>query len=144
MKDLETRLDIDALMRAFYDEVLRDPVIGFFFTDVAKLDLDHHLPIIGDFWETVLLGTGDYSRHGRSPMMVHLALNEKAPLEIQHFQRWLDIFIRTMDGMFEGKRATFAKERAQGIAVRFLSAATQANREKAAASSDAERASPAD
>lgn len=125
MPDLETRADIDALMRAFYDAVLRDPVIGFFFTDVAKLDLEHHLPIIGDFWETVLLGTGNYARHGRNPLMVHLGLNEKAAMRPEHFKRWLEIFFRTLDSLFEGKRATFAKQRAQGIAFRFMGAMTQ-------------------
>ena len=122
MRDIETRADIDVLMRAFYDEVLRDPEIGFFFTEVAKLDLDHHLPIIGDFWETVLLGTGDYARHGRNPLKVHLGLNEQAPLLPRHFRRWLEIFRRTVDRLFEGKRAAFARQRAQGIAFRFMGA----------------------
>lgn len=122
MADLETRADIDALMRAFYDEVLRDPEIGFFFTEVAKLDLNHHLPIIGDFWETVLLGTGDYARHGRNPLQVHLGLNAQAPLRPEHFKRWLEIFFRTVDRLFEGRRATFTKQRAQGIAFRFMGA----------------------
>src|SRR5690606_3660552 len=60
MRDIENRADIDALMSLFYNKVLTDDVIGYLFTDVAKLDLDHHLPVIGDFWETVLLGTGNY------------------------------------------------------------------------------------
>lgn len=136
MADIETRADIDALMRAFYDAALGDPVIGFFFTDIAKLDLAHHLPVIGDFWETVLLGTGDYARHGRSPMMAHLGLNDQSPMRLEHFKRWLELFFRTVDGMFEGKRATFAKERAQGIALRFHGATHAANAARAGQAAD--------
>jgi hemoglobin len=121
MRDIETRDDIDALMRAFYEKILQDPAIGYLFTEVAKIDLDHHLPIIGDFWETVLLGTGNYMRHGRNPLQVHLALNAKEHLRPEHFRRWLELFGESVDGLFSGKRALFAKQRAQGIASRFMS-----------------------
>lgn len=121
MHDLENRADIDALMNLFYNSVFEDDVIGYLFTDVAKLDLDHHLPVIGDFWETVLFGTGDYARHGRNPLQVHLLLNDKEALRPQHFKRWLEIFTASVDSLFAGKRAEFIKQRAQGIAFRFMS-----------------------
>ena len=70
-QDIENREDIDELMREFYAAAMTDEVIGYIFTDVAKLDLDHHLPIIGDFWETMLFQTGSYAKHGRNPMQVH-------------------------------------------------------------------------
>lgn len=119
--DIENRADIDALMNLFYTRVLSDDVIGYLFTDVAKLDLDHHLPVIGDFWETVLLGTGDYARHGRNPLQVHLLLNEKETLRPEHFKRWLEVFTSSVDELFTGKRAEFTKQRAHGIAFRFMS-----------------------
>ena len=43
-------------MRAFYGKAMSDPVIGWLFTDVARLDLEAHVPQIASFWETVLLG----------------------------------------------------------------------------------------
>ena len=52
MNDIETRTDIDLIMRVFYERALADEVIGFIFSDVAHLDLERHLPIIGDFWES--------------------------------------------------------------------------------------------
>ena len=52
--DITNRPDIDRLMNAFYSRALTDETIGYIFTDVAKLDLEHHLPIIGDFWESLL------------------------------------------------------------------------------------------
>lgn len=116
--DIENRADIDLLMTEFYSTAMVDNAIGYIFTDVAKLDLDHHLPIIGDFWETMLFQAGSYSRHGRNPMMVHAELNEKTPLKPLHFARWLEIFTETIDRLFAGERADFLKFRAAMIADR--------------------------
>ncbi|MEZ5429014.1 MAG: group III truncated hemoglobin [Pyrinomonadaceae bacterium] len=117
-RDIETREDIDALMRAFYAKALADEEIGYIFTDVARLDLDAHLPIIGDFWESLLLGRDTYRRHGRNPLQIHGQLNLRTPLENRHFGRWLEIFEATVDEMFAGPRADFAKTRAASVANR--------------------------
>jgi len=120
MKDIKNREDINALMRSFYQRAIGDEIIGYIFTDVAKLDLEHHLPIIGDFWETLLFGSGNYQKHGRNPLQVHALLNLKTPLFPKHFRRWLEIFTETIDEMFTGTRAEFAKSRAEAIANRML------------------------
>lgn len=117
-KDIESRADIDELMNRFYARALSDEIIGFVFTDVARLDLTRHLPIIGDFWETLLFGTGVYQKHGRNPMQIHALLNLKTPLRAEHFCRWLEIFRKTVDASFDGERADFAKTRAEAIANR--------------------------
>ena len=59
--DIETRDDCERLVRTFYGRALTDPVIGYIFTDVAKLDLEAHVPQITSFWETILLGAQSYS-----------------------------------------------------------------------------------
>lgn len=105
-------------MCVFYDRALADDVIGYIFTDVAKLDLEHHLPIIVDFWESLLFNTTAYSKHGRNPLAAHKELHEKLPLTDEHFQRWLKIFTATIDEMFAGERADFLKMRAVAIAAR--------------------------
>lgn len=119
-KDIESRGDIDALMIRFYGRAMSDPLIGPLFTDVAKLDLDHHLPVIGDFWESTLFGRGVYSRHGRNPLLVHAELDGKSRLEPHHFERWLELFTTTVDESFAGLRADYAKQRASAIARRML------------------------
>lgn len=119
-KDIQSRSDIDDLMIRFYARAIGDQVIGYIFTDVAKLDLKNHLPIIGDFWETLLLGTGNYQKHGRNPLQIHAQLNLKTPLRPEHFRRWLKIFRETVDESFNGERAEFAKTRAEAIANRML------------------------
>ena len=117
-KDIRSRADIDVLMNRFYARVMGDEVIGYIFTEVANLDLDHHLPIIGDFWETLILGGNNYQRHRRNPMQIHALLNLKTPLREEHFLRWLRIFKQTVDESYAGERAEFAKTRAETIADR--------------------------
>ena len=118
MNDIETRTDIDLIMRVFYERALADEVIGYIFTDVAKLDLEHHLPIIGDFWESMLFQTGNYARHGRNPLEVHKALHLRSKLKPEHFERWLNIFTRSVNEEFAGERAELLKMRANAIAIR--------------------------
>ncbi len=119
-KDIENRADIDELMNRFYARAFNDETIGYIFTDVAKLDLEHHLPVIADFWETLLFGTGNYQKHGRNPLQIHAQLSLKKPLLLKHFERWLKIFCATVDETFAGTRAEFIKLRAEAIANRML------------------------
>ena len=118
LTDINDRSDIDVLMKHFYQRAMSDDLIGFIFTDVAKLDLDHHLPVIGDFWETIIFQNGVYLKHGRNPLQVHGELNEKVALLPMHFQRWLEIFVEVTDSLFSGERADFIKMRAGAIASR--------------------------
>ena len=119
-QDIVSREDIDALMVRFYGRAMSDPVIGPLFTDVAQLDLEHHLPVIGDFWESTLFGSGVYSRHRRNPLLIHAELDRKARLEPHHFQRWLELFTTAVDESFAGLRADYAKQRGHAIARRML------------------------
>jgi truncated hemoglobin YjbI len=119
-KDIASREDIDALMVRFYGRAMSDPVIGPLFTDVARLDLEHHLPVIGDFWESTLFGSGVYNRHRRNPLLVHAELDRKARLEPRHFERWLELFTSSVDESFAGMRADYAKQRGHAIAQRML------------------------
>ena len=120
MNDIASREDIDALMLRFYGRAMSDPLIGPLFTDVAQLDLEHHLPVIGDFWESTLFGSGVYSRHRRNPLLVHAELDRKARLEPQHFRRWLELFTASVDESFAGVRAEYAKQRGFAIARRMV------------------------
>ena len=111
--DIETRTDIEKLIILFYGKVMTNPVIGFIFTDVIKIDLAQHIPIIVDFWETILLDNPVYKKNA---MEVHYDLNKKTPLQKEHFSEWLLLFCTTVDKLFVGKIATLAKTRAKSIA----------------------------
>ena len=60
-KDIATRGDIELLMNTFYERLLADENISYIFTDVAKLDIKTHIPVIADYWETVLLNKNVYT-----------------------------------------------------------------------------------
>jgi hemoglobin len=113
MDDIADRTDIERLIVAFYTTAFADPLIGPIFTDVAHLDLDRHLPIMADFWETVLLRAGTYRRNA---LQLHYLLHARHPLEPPHFARWLEIWTATVDGMFAGPIAEHAKVQAGRIA----------------------------
>jgi Truncated hemoglobins len=112
-KDIATREDIELLMNRFYESLLADDAINYIFTDVAKLDIKTHIPIISDFWETVLLNKNVYHNN---TMKIHLDLNEKTPLTKDHFNVWLKYFTATVDELFEGQVALRAKQRAASVA----------------------------
>lgn len=122
MKDIENRADIDLIMNAFYKRALVDDAIGYFFTEVVHLDLEHHLPIIGDFWESTLFGSSTYSTRARNPLAIHQHLHQLSPLASAHFERWLHLFTTVVDELFEGERTEHLKTRAHAIAARMQDA----------------------
>ena len=114
--DIETREDVERLVRAFYGRALTDPIIGFIFTDVAKLDLEAHVPHITAFWETILLGAQSYAGGAFGP---HARLHEQVGLREGHFERWLQLWFGTVDELFAGETANVAKIHALRVARAF-------------------------
>jgi len=112
-KLIETREDIELLVDQFYSRVLKDPMLQPIFIEVAGIQLEEHLPILYDFWESLLLQTNNYRRN---TMAKHLELNRKFPLTKAHFDRWLGLLNETIDELFEGQKAELAKVRALSIA----------------------------
>lgn len=118
--DITTPADVDHLVETFYRKyVLGDPIIGFFFTDIARIDLDKHLPKISAFWQLQLLGKLGYN--GQT-FAAHKDLHERAQLTEDHFHRWLYLFETTIDELFAGPCADTAKQRARTIARSMLRA----------------------
>lgn len=114
--DVEDRADCERLVRAFYGRALSDPIIGWIFTDVAKLDVEAHVPQIASFWETILLGTKSYQG---TPFAPHAALHAQVGLRAGHFGRWLALWSETVDELFAGERAELAKAHALRVAQAF-------------------------
>lgn len=111
--DLHDRDDVYRLVSEFYGRALDDDMLGPIFTDIAHMDLTHHLPIICDFWETVLFRAGLYRRDA---LAMHVSLNARAPLGAEHFDRWLALWSGTVDEHFAGEKAELAKVQAARIA----------------------------
>lgn len=109
-QDIETRADIERLLSKFYTAAIRDAQIGHHFAD---LDLAAHLPVIADFWEKILFGAPVYFGN---PLEIHQIINEKSPLTLEDFRRWIEIFTETIDKLFVGEQTENAKLRARMIA----------------------------
>lgn len=118
LPDIQSALDIDQLVQTFYQQLLEDAIVGFLFTDIAKIDLDTHLPRVSQFWQQQLLGDSNY--HGRT-FEAHLHIHRRAELTEHHFHRWLYLFNRSIDTLFAGSTADMAKRRAKAIAHSMLS-----------------------
>ncbi len=112
-QDILNRKDLLLLMDCFYSKALKDTTIGHYFTEVVQLSLQKHIPVITDFWETILFDTGKY--YGNT-MKVHEDLHEKSPFQSEHFNRWIHMFKETVDENFEGNNAEKIKQRAISIA----------------------------
>ncbi|WP_063741276.1 group III truncated hemoglobin [Saccharothrix syringae] len=112
-RDLGGREDALAVVTEFYRRAFDDALLGPVFRDVARLDLPAHLPVMADFWATVLFRAGTYRGNLLS---VHAALDERAPLTAAHFTRWLALWTATVDELFAGEKADLAKSQAERIA----------------------------
>ncbi len=110
---MQTREDVAAIVARFYETVLVDPIVGFLFTDIAKIDLEHHLPIITDFWADSLFGG---KRYTGNPLRKHLELNQIVSLKPGHFTRWLHLFNKAIDELYSGANAQSMKARAEAVA----------------------------
>lgn len=113
-KDITGREDLLILVTRFYEKLLADASISYIFTDMAKIDLSHHLPVLVDFWDSILFQSDTYHKNAMQP---HLDLHRQSPLQKHHFETWLRYFKESVDELFEGEIAFLAKERATSIAM---------------------------
>ncbi|WP_242920826.1 group III truncated hemoglobin [Pontibacter liquoris] len=111
-KDIANEADIKLLVDTFYDAVNQDELLAPIFNDLAQVNWAKHLPVMYKFWSSVLLGTMAYKGQ---PFPKHLVL----PLEQLHFARWVSLFTRTVDDLFEGTKASEIKQKAGSIAYIF-------------------------
>ncbi len=110
--DIATSDDVALLVDQFYGKVRYDELLGPIFNAVAQVDWPAHMATLYSFWETMLLGTGTYRG---APFPKHAVL----PVEKAHFERWLELFLATVDENFSGPKADEAKGRALSIADTF-------------------------
>ncbi|MGZ3883255.1 MAG: group III truncated hemoglobin [Bacteroidia bacterium] len=108
-KDIETKTDIELMIRSFYSSLLTNDVIRPVF---EHTDFEAHMPQMIAFWSFVLLDEEGYKTNVFDKH-VHL------PIKEEHFDIWLSHFEKTIDEMFEGAKAEMAKARAQSIAYTF-------------------------
>jgi hemoglobin len=111
--DLARRADVEALLRRFYGRVLVDEVLAGPFAQIRINGLESHLPVMCDFWETVLFRAGLYQG---SAVRAHQPVHDRHRLSADHFLRWLRLWSLTIDQMYHGPIAEHAKIQAARIA----------------------------
>ena len=124
-KDVTQRADIEDIVARFYDAVLADPIVGFIFTDIAEIQLEHHLPIIVDFWDDIVFTEGVYKGN---PLQKHLDIHHKMPLRPGHFTRWLFLFDKAVKEHHIGDNAQKMLDRAELVAKSISAALIKAKR----------------
>lgn len=113
MKDIENQHDLFLLVDEFYNRLLSDDDINYIFTDVVKIKIEEHLPILVTFWSQAILGTGGYTNN---LTQLHLDVNRKVYLSPELFKIWLCHFDHSVDGLFAGNNAEKIKTNALNIA----------------------------
>jgi hemoglobin len=113
MNDIQTQDDLFLLVDEFYKKLLSDNAISYIFTDVVKIKLEEHLPILVTFWSQGILGTGGYTKN---LTQIHLEVNEKEYLSPELFKIWLNHFYNSVDENFKGEKAEQIKTQALSIA----------------------------
>ena len=106
MRDIQTLDDIKLIVDLFYNKILQDGLLAPFFTN---LNLVNHLHKMVHFWSFVLLDEAGYTTN---VVEKHLKMH----LTQQHFDRWLELFSKTLDENFVGEKVEIAKQRAYTIA----------------------------
>ncbi|WP_409205145.1 group III truncated hemoglobin [Flavobacterium sp.] len=113
MNDIQNQDDLYLLVDNFYQKLLSDKSISYIFTDVIKIHLEEHLPILVTFWSQAILGTGGYTNN---LTQIHLDIDEKEHLTPELFKIWLNHFNNSVDENFMGEKAEQIKTQALSIA----------------------------
>jgi len=120
--DLDTEAEIFEMVTRQYSDVVQDDLLAPYFTfGPGYLDWQAHIATVADYWCHVVLYAPDYSI---DVIESHRHLHEHKPFTPVLFDRWLQIFVDTVNGGWTGPNATWATKRATGMAramgLRFL------------------------
>lgn len=113
MKDILYTDDLYLLVDEFYKKLLADQSISYIFTDIVKIKLEEHLPILVTFWSQSIFNTGGYFNNLTN---IHLDISEKEYLTPALFSIWLNHFNTSVDENFIGSNAEKIKTQALSIA----------------------------
>lgn len=113
-QEIQGRKDIEHLVNEFYEKVKKDDLLSGYF---AHVNWEKHLPLMYSFWENTLMFTGGYFGN---PLKSHQNFHKFKPLNEELFARWLELFVESVDELFEGEKADLAKQRAMSISTVML------------------------
>ena len=127
MNDVQNQDDLYTIVDEFYKKLLADPKISYIFTDVVKIKLEEHLPILVTFWSQAILGTGGYFNN---LTQIHLDVNMKSYLSKELFEIWLTHFEAAINENFEGFNCERMKNMAHNLSTIMQIKIAQSNEKK--------------
>lgn len=110
--EIQKRPQVLALITRFYDKVREDDLLGPIFNGIID-DWPHHLEHLTTFWcNQLFMERGTYKG---DPIAAHKKVDDFAQNKIDehHFGRWLNLWVQTIDELFEGDNAFILKNRAR-------------------------------
>ena len=110
--DITGRADVERFVRDFYRQAAMDGVLGPIFF-AAELDWNAHIRTLTDFWSWQLFGERGYTGN---PLRAHEPVHRRTPFTALHYERWLELFVGTVDALFVGPVAELAKARGRKMA----------------------------
>lgn len=110
--DLSSRSAIHDLVVGFYREIVFDDLLDPIFSEDIEVDWSVHIPKLIDYWCRVLLGEAGYAG---AVLGAHRAVHGLSPLRVEHFDRWYELWVRTIDANWSGPFADRAKQHAARI-----------------------------
>ena len=105
-----TEENIRELVDVFYQRVRADEILGPVFNLALAGRWQTHLPKMGAFWSSIVLGVKQYRGN---VLQAHQSLDK---LEPQHFSAWLSLFLNTVETRYEPAAAVRFMEPALRIA----------------------------
>ena len=115
-----TKGNLNILVIRFYTKVTKDDLIGPIFKDILGDDLKNetwkaHTQLLTDFWASIALGDFAYDS---SPFAPHVKFSHR--LSREAFERWLKLFLETLNTVYEPNIAKLFHERGLRIAGNFM------------------------
>ena len=114
MKDIKTQQDLYLLVNQFYKKLLSNHSISYIFTDIVKIKIEEHLPILVTFWSQMIFENGGYTNNITD---IHLKVDKLSHLSPELFEIWLTHFNLTINELFEGENDNKVMAQAQQLAM---------------------------
>ncbi len=109
MKDIQSREDIALFVNSFYQKIQVDVLLAPIFTEKIEPEAwPKHLETMTNFWASILLSEKNYNGN---PFRHHISLK----IDSTYFDRWIQLFEKTINEHFEGALAEETKLRANSI-----------------------------
>lgn len=116
MKEIEGRADVYLLVSNFYHLVRKDELLAPIFNyHISEKQWDLHIEKLTDFWMTALFGIACFKGNpGRVHKKVDANFNHS--ISEDYFEKWLELWYKSIDNKYQGAMAHRAKDAARNMA----------------------------